>query len=222
MRLRADPGCAFVFDLDDTLYAEIDFVRSGFASLVADLPSSRRSRAVEAMTDRFRAGGDAIGSLVAEHRDDLADPSTSVLLARYRRHHPEIALHPDARRLVGDARSAGVRVGVVTDGRSLTQRNKLRALGLDTLVDSVVISDEFGSKKPDRRNFEHFAELWPDAEITMFGDNTGKDFAVPAELGWTTICRLDAGENIHRQDLDRLPPTTHHVVTFDEIDLAVG
>lgn len=221
MRLRGDPDCAFVFDLDDTLYAEIDFVRSGFASLVAGLPPSRRSRALDGMLNRFRAGDDAIGGLLSEHRDDLADLSTPVLLARYRSHHPAIALHPDARRLVADARSAGVRVGIVTDGRSLTQRNKLQALGLDTLVESVVISDEFGSKKPDRRNFEHFAELWPDAEITMFGDNTGKDFAVPAEMGWTTICRLDAGENIHPQDLDRLPATTHRVVTFDEVDLGV-
>jgi putative hydrolase of the HAD superfamily len=41
------------------------------------------------------------------------------------------------------------------------------------------------------------------------GDNTSKDFVAPNRLGWTTICLLDDGRNIHKQDFslpqDMLP-----------------
>ncbi len=51
--------------------------------------------------------------------------------------------------------SLNYKLGMITDGRSITQRNKYRALELDRFIDDndLVISEEFGSEKPSEKNF---------------------------------------------------------------------
>ena len=93
-------------------------------------------------------------------------------------------------------------LGMITDGRSITQRNKFQALGLEQFIENenLVISEEFGSEKPSERNFMFFQDKYADAEFVYIGDNLRKDFITPNKLGWKTICLLDDGRNIHRQD----------------------
>lgn len=45
-------------------------------------------------------------------------------------------------------------------------------------------------------------EKYPNSELAFYyvGDNTEKDFLAPNDLGWTTVCLLDDGRNIHKQD----------------------
>jgi putative hydrolase of the HAD superfamily len=50
--------------------------------------------------------------------------------------------------------SSGAKIGCVTNGRDVFQRNKILALGLDRYVDVVVTSGAVGIKKPDLRIFE--------------------------------------------------------------------
>ena len=45
-----------------------------------------------------------------------------------------------------------------------------------------------------------FQDKYADAEFVYIGDNLRKDFITPNKLGWKTICLLDDGRNIHRQD----------------------
>lgn len=56
----------------------------------------------------------------------------------------------------------GYKLGLITDGFSITQGNKLKALDIENLFDIIVISEEFGSKKPDLRNYELFEHLKTD------------------------------------------------------------
>jgi putative hydrolase of the HAD superfamily len=39
-------------------------------------------------------------------------------------------------------------------------------------------------------------------EYVYIADNTQKDFVTPNKLGWTTICLLDNGHNIHKQNFE--------------------
>lgn len=179
-------GCVVVFDLDDTLCPERDFVVSGFRA-VSDLLGER-------MIELFDAGekdvfGRALGSTPKER-----------LIEVYREHKPTLALAPGVRELLEQLRGGGHPLGLISDGRSVTQRNKIEALGIQQLLDEVVISEEFGSSKPDERNFRRFESKFPGRACAYVADNLAKDFVTPNRLGWTTVCLLDRGQNIHPQD----------------------
>jgi putative hydrolase of the HAD superfamily len=96
----------------------------------------------------------------------------------------------------------------------------LKALGIEQSFSDIIISEEFGSEKPDERNYLYYHQKYPSSHLYYIGDNTGKDFIVPAKLGWTTICIQDRGMNIHPQQLDRLPVPDYIVSTFKEIEIA--
>ena len=193
-------SCVIVFDLDDTLCPERDFVLSGFRAVSGLLGKDISSQ----MVDWFDAGEkDALGRAQAETGTQIPKED---MLRVYREHRPNLELKPGVSELLEKLRRAGHPIGLITDGRSITQRNKIVALGIEQLLDEIVISEEFGSGKPDERNFRHFENKFPDRNLAYVGDNLAKDFVTPNKLGWTTICLLDAGSNIHVQDFDAVAP----------------
>ena len=78
----------------------------------------------------------------------------------------------------------------------------MKALGLERFFtdENIIISEEFGTAKPSERNYSYFMDKYPGAGFYYVGDNLGKDFIAPNRLGWTSICLLDNGSNIHSQD----------------------
>lgn len=55
--------------------------------------------------------------------------------------------------LIKDLKAAGHKLGVITDGISEIQHRKAQTLGLDTLMDHVFASGDFGYGKPDTKFF---------------------------------------------------------------------
>jgi putative hydrolase of the HAD superfamily len=224
MRLELRADSYVVVDLDDTLYAEVDFVRSGFRSIAARLAPLVGDELSGELSDelwrRFQAGQDALGWVETTygHLDDSL--TVAAMLETYRTHVPTIGLGPGVGDFLARLREHGVPLGLVTDGRSVTQRNKLRALGIEECFDLVVISEEIGTEKPDPRNFLAFEERSPGSTFHFFGDNTAKDFAVPARLGWETVCLLDGGRHVHRQDLAALPRPDRLNASFAEVEVS--
>src|SRR4051812_29499133 len=66
---------------------------------------------------------------------------------------------PDAVTALRCLRSAGLRLGILTNGPSSGQRHKLVATGLAGEVDDVFISEEIGVGKPDERAFRIALEV---------------------------------------------------------------
>lgn len=80
-------------------------------------------------------------------------------------------------------------IGVLTNGFTEVQYNKLRSTGLDRYIQRMVISDEIGIQKPDPRIFRYAEEetgAAPD-EILMVGDNPVSDIAGALGTGWRAI-----------------------------------
>lgn len=120
----------------------------------------------------------------------------------YRNHFPEISLDDGVKEYLDELKEAGARLGIISDGRRITQRNKINALGLEGFFDKVVISEEFGSEKPDTRNYQVVMDEFPERERFIYvGDNPLKDFIAPNKLGWRTYCLKNDGRNIHGQDM---------------------
>ena len=186
MPLTLDERSVLVLDLDDTLFDERDYVHSGLRAVGQLVRSLYGEEVAEDLVSSYESGTtDTFGELCT--RLGLPSEVKPQLLAEYRNHAPSIAFRPGAAKLIDGARSAGAGIAVITDGRSVTQRQKLRALGLLGALDYVGISEEVGVGKPETRAFVQVMNLFPGRRCCYVGDNPAKDFIAPNSLGWLTI-----------------------------------
>lgn len=209
------PPTAFVFDLDDTLYKERDYVASCFEWIGARLRASHGAEhAPEKLQSLFDAGADdAIGTVCAEY--GVNDAEKAELITQMRAHPPAIALSEDAAHLLAWIRERNYSFSIVTNGRSVTQRRKVEALGLSDAL-SVAISEEIGAAKPDPTCFSLAISAHGADRYFYVGDNPKHDFVGPNELGWATVMLKDNGRNIHDQML-KFPTNHQAAVTIDDL-----
>jgi putative hydrolase of the HAD superfamily len=104
---------------------------------------------------------------------------------------------------------------ILTDGRSVTQRLKLRALGLAHLP--VYISEEFVSEKPEALRFERIMRDFPAHAYVYVADNPAKDFLAPNALAWKTVGVRGDARNVHAQDATRLSAENVPRVWIDDL-----
>lgn len=203
-----------VLDLDDTLYLERDYVRSGFGAVAAHLARERGVDADRVRThlwDRFTRGerGSHFDDLVASD-PALAGTGVADLVEVYRHHVPDIRLLPGVPELLRALRTDARPTALISDGVLAGQEAKVAALGLTDLVDGpVVLTDVWGRDgwKPDPRAFVHVAEAWgmPHDDLVYVGDNPHKDFDAPRALGWACV-RLRMPGQLHHDVDDRVQP----------------
>lgn len=189
-----------VFDLDDTLYKEIDFLKSAYIEIANHAKKYVKGYDVyDWMINIYRHGENVFQKLEMLTDGKLA---VSNLLEEYRNHYPTIELDSVTIECLNLLEDRKVCIGIITDGRSITQWNKISALGLDTWInkDFIVISEDFGTEKPDSRNYTYFEKIMSCNCFMYVGDNIKKDFVAPNYLKWKTCCLLDDGRNIHKQD----------------------
>jgi putative hydrolase of the HAD superfamily len=187
---------ALVFDLDDTLYPEQAYVRSGFAAVArwlqaqAGLPAPGTFAALwsaHLRGDRGRLFND----LLAAHPAELGAVDVPSLIRVYRSHAPAIALYPGMAGLLEEAGCRSLRLALISDGFLEAQRRKVEALGLARWFDPILLTDEGGREawKPDPRSFLRVQAAFgfePGA-LAYIGNNPAKDFKAPRELGWRTV-----------------------------------
>lgn len=187
------------FDLDDTLYKEIDFLKSAYMEIAMTVG---HPEATVRMLDWYYAKVNAFEKLIETYGLSI---TVSDCLKIYRNHFPEISLDTGVKEFLVELKDNGAKLGLISDGRSITQQNKIKALGLEGLFDIEIISEEFGSEKPSLKNYQAVMDKFPEQQKFIYvGDNPAKDFIAPNQLGWNSVCLLDDGRNIHKQDFDLL------------------
>lgn len=186
-----------VFDLDDTLVPEIEYLKSAFHEIAA-LADATNPTVFDAMMRDYYAKEDVFGNLCERYPILLKDDLKRI----YRHHFPDFQKFAFVKDFLQSIKDKGHNLGLITDGYSITQRNKIRSLGIEDMFDLIVVSEEFGSTKPDVRNYETFHKF-NTAEYFYVSDNVSKDFIAPNSLGWTTVCLEDCGTNIHKQDFNK-------------------
>lgn len=208
-----------VFDLDDTLYPEKDYVRSGIAAVAKTIRECFGTDLREALLDSWDNG----------NRDFLAtacrllgqsDSLKESLLWTYRLHQPSISLPRVAKEAIAECLRRGYQLAVLTDGRSITQRLKLKALGLAHLP--AYISEDWLSEKPAPRRFSQIMADIPAPHYVYIGDNPSKDFKAPNDLGWLTICVQHGGAGVHSQREAISDPSFAPTLTASSVAEAVA
>ena len=204
---------AVVFDLDDTLYPEHDFVLGGFRA-VAHWLAPRLGLPTQMVYDRlcslYEAGVRGktfdlcLRTLGVSGTDLIPD-----LVQVYRDHTPRLEPFPESIPVLVNLR-AKYRLGLVSDGYLAVQQRKLEALGLVPYFDAIVFSDQWGRDawKPNIKPFKAVLErldVSPDAAIYV-ADNPLKDFLGARRIGMGTVqIRRSGGEYAAEQ-----PPTLAH------------
>lgn len=186
-----------VFDLDDTLYKEVDYLKSAYCE-IADLVGEKTG--CHGIYDKMIAWWENSDN-VFENLISIChlDVSVNDLLDLYRKHQPQIRLDESTWSVLNQIRQT-CQLGIISDGRSVTQRNKIKAMGIEEVFNDILISEETRCKKPSEEPYRFFMKKYPESKYVYIGDNPAKDFYAPNKLGWMTVCLLDNGQNIHPQD----------------------
>jgi putative hydrolase of the HAD superfamily len=191
-----------VFDIDDTLYLERDYVRSGFRHVDEWVG---RTLGIEGFADRawgaFERG--VRGSIFDEVLQGCgvdSDPGlVDQLVEVYRTHSPDIQLTSDARDCLENLLGR-VTLMSVTDGPVQSQRSKASALGLAQWIDPILLTEELGTGfgKPHPRAFELVQQLSETSgpACAYVADTPATDYSGPNSLGWRTL-RVRRPEGLH-------------------------
>ena len=126
--------------------------------------------------------------------------SINELVEIYRFHDPELELPIESKNILNYFKTKGIKMGLISDGRSITQRNKIKSLKISSYFKKIIISEEIGFSKPSVETYLHFDDK--KYNYVYLADNTSKDFISPNNLGWKTVCLLDNGKNIHKQNFN--------------------
>ncbi len=171
-----------IFDLDDTLYSEKDYVKSGYKA-VSDYLGDEGY--LIKLWSLFEEGELAIDVLLKQIN---RESEKNDVLHVYREHIPDIQLYNGVIDTVEHLKNNGYKIGIITDGRPEGQRNKIEALGLNEYVDDIIITDELGGvqfRKPCDIAFRIMLTRWRmnPSDVIYVGDNAKKDFQATRQLG---------------------------------------
>lgn len=197
----------FAFDLDDTLYTEMDFVRSGYRAVSAILASGSTLDAgsyFEGISRHRPLGFEWALEKYFQHSGKDIDMSVDKMIELYRAHTPDISLRSGAGEALARLKDGGHTLVLITDGSTRHQRSKIRALGLEDIFDDILISEETGGDKTTDVPWSIVEKRYggDGQRMVYIGDNMTKDFHLPRLRGWRTIMMLDtAGSNVFAQDI---------------------
>ena len=183
---------AVIFDLDDTLYPEVEFVYSGYRAVSEKVREQLGFEICGELMTLFETGqrGDLFTPVLRTHLGAVEEEYVRALVSVYRQHRPAIAPFPEARGVL-DLLRGRYRMAIISDGYLDVQKRKLEALEIDRYFDPVVFSDEWGRDfwKPHSRPYEECMRrlsLAP-STIVYVGDNPTKDFVTARRLMMRTI-----------------------------------
>lgn len=190
-----------IFDLDDTLYDELTYVRSGFHAVARFLEEKfgwDQDASYRFMTRILcRQGRGRVFNRLLEAHNTLRKGLVLQCLGVYRSHFPNIRLAPAARKLLPHLTGP---LYLVTDGNKQVQARKVAALRIESRFRKVYITHRYGVRcaKPSTHCFKRIRDrercAWK--EMVYVGDDPSKDFVNLTPLGVRTV-RVLTGRHRH-------------------------
>ena len=186
---------AVFLDVDDTLVDYERAARTALAEAVGFADGWQRWKGLDSHERFARPDLDYAEFRQLRMRDFLklmgrdGTRSEEIEQARFAGIVRHCALFEDVLPCLAMLRERDLRIGLITNNETEHQRRKIAAVGLDTLVDSVAISQEVGVGKPDARIFSHAcAQLGVEpGEAMHVGDNGVADVDGAAHAGLRAV-----------------------------------
>jgi putative hydrolase of the HAD superfamily len=208
---------SIIFDLDDTLYPEEEFVQSGFRTVAKwanQTLSIPREEGLQLLLDFYHIGvrGDTFNqwlSYYGYYDQSLIRSAVDI----YRNHFPTLRFFPEVPNLLSVLRAKYL-LGIISDGALKMQQNKIEALALKNIFHVIVLSDEWGREfwKPNTKPFIAALEKLGvnPVDALYVGDNPLKDFLGARRLGIKTVwIRRGQGEYAAQE-----PPTPEYASDY--------
>ncbi|MDK2839891.1 MAG: putative hydrolase of the superfamily [Thermosipho sp. (in: thermotogales)] len=187
---------AVIFDLDDTLYLEIEYVKSGLkevAMYLSNILNEPDEDIYKELLILFKINKENIFNRYLQQKLINNKNILEYCIEIYRTHYPKIILSNEAKDVLEYLKyEKKYKLGLITDGRPEGQKNKIRALNLQKYFNYIIITDELGGiefRKPNRLPYIkmiNYLGVEP-AKAVYVGDNPAKDFIGAKELGIFTI-----------------------------------
>jgi putative hydrolase of the HAD superfamily len=185
-----------VFDLDDTLYDEIEYCKSGFTTVAEFLAELSQAPPVErifaVLWEQFTGGNrrNTFNAALDELEISYDDKLIAELVNVYRNHIPTLKLPNDSRDVLCKLRKKYT-LALITDGFLPAQQLKVQSLGIEKFFKCIVYTEQLGREfwKPSPAGFEKIIEILnaKPENMVYIGDNEKKDFIAPNKLGFFTV-----------------------------------
>lgn len=193
-----------VFDMDDTLYNEYDFVKSGFRAVSNFLEREYQLNSDETFNWMWQRllleGRGAIFDDLLKEYNIYNKHLTKKCIWVYRSHLPNIVLPNETINVLEQLKEFPLYL--VTDGHKIVQNNKVQALNLNKYMKKCFITHRYGIKnsKPSPYCFQLIEkkEKVEPKDIVYIGDNPTKDFVGIKPFGFRTI-RIMTGQHKNKQ-----------------------
>ncbi|MBO4374593.1 MAG: HAD family hydrolase [Lachnospiraceae bacterium] len=182
---------AVIFDIDDTMISEYDYVMGGYRAVSARLSEDEdvamsADEIFEKLKELSRTSYKEVYNRFLDFKGIPRDEKrVQELVSIYRHHKPDLKLYDDVRETLDALKEKGIKLGIISDGDVARQKNKLKITGIENDFDCVIITDELGNgdisyRKPDERSYIKMSEtLGVDfSDMLYVGDNPTKDFFI--------------------------------------------
>ncbi|WP_313167449.1 HAD-IA family hydrolase [Streptococcus parasuis] len=197
---------AVVFDLDDTLISEKEYIKSGYRH-IAEVVSQRfdfnKDQVYIDLIQLFKKSPhNVFNRLYEKYNIEYSKDMIIDLVNEYRGHFPNIEFYDDVLPCLNELKRLGVKIGIITDGYAIAQRQKLIAVEADKYFGEIIVTDELGREywKPHPKAFEIMKERFEVSfdEMVYVGDNPEKDFYISTIYPFKTIRILRDG--VHKNN----------------------
>ena len=251
MKMSAEGNAikAVIFDLDDTLISEYEFVASGYAFVSERLEKRLDHKAAEIEARLWELSketySNAFNRLFDSYGISYTKEEIRELILAYRNHPAATRFYPDAPGTLKALKERKILTGIISDGDPGRQRNKISSAidgmtgdhafasdeadsPVDYWFDEIILNDEFGGalyRKPNPKGFYEMASrLGVDpSEMIYVGDNPAKDFHISADLPVRTARIIrENGIYIDRDYLDGIRETWRIEKLPDVISIVDG
>ena len=196
---------AVIFDLDDTLYPEIEYIRSGFRAVAVWTEKEfaiPQAKSFLELTELFAHGvrNNTFDRWLSQLGMNLE--IIPQLVQVYREHQPDIHPFKEIPELLS-ALKIKCRLGLLSDGYRTSQIKKLESLKIASYFDTIVLSDEYGREawKPNPWIYELTLQKLgvQSCDAVYVSDNPAKDFLGARRVQLSTV-RLRTPSGIYAND----------------------
>ena len=177
---------AVIFDLDDTLISEKEYIKSGYRHIAEVIGQRFNINKDQVYIDLFQlfreSPHNVFNRLYEKYQIEYSKEMIIDLVNEYRGHFPDVQYYDDVMQCLNELKVLGIKIGIITDGYAQAQRQKLKAVEADMYFDEIIVTDELGRDywNPHPKAFEIIKERFGVSfdEMIYVGDNPGKDFYI--------------------------------------------